>query len=141
MAQTPKNNTTNTMQKMTMTMSTLTQSSLNNLVISLRKETEQSIQMKNMETSITTAVVTAIRNNPTNMELEQSESASMDSNQTATTTKSVMDRLDSLTQIVKLLTIEKNLTFAEPGTRKGFQQSPPAKLPISNITDVTFLAE
>jgi hypothetical protein len=110
--------------------------------------------MKSMENSIATAVVAAIRNNPTNMELEQSEAASVDSNQTATTTKLMMDRLDSLTQIVQLLaekvqdiaTIQeenanKRARSLEPTSRKILQSpsresgkdtstsSPPAKLP------------
>jgi hypothetical protein len=161
--QTPQANTT---QTMTTTMSTLTQSSLNDTISSLRKETEKSIndplrneiktEVKSMETSIATAVITAIRQSNRNfMEVENSEVASMDSSQTATTTKSVMDRLDSLTQIIQLLAekvqdiasiqeenANKRARSLEPMARQILQSSPnrekekdtsthspPAKLP------------
>jgi hypothetical protein len=102
----------NSTQTMTTNMSTLTQSSLNDAIAHLRKEAETSInelreelksEVKNMETSIASAVITALRNNnPTSMDVDQSEVASIDSYQTESTTKSVMDRIDSLTQIVQL---------------------------------------
>jgi hypothetical protein len=107
-----------------------------------------------MVTSIASAVITALqKNNPTNMDVEQSESASMDSTKTATTTKSMMDRLDSLTQIVQLLaekvqditaiqeaSIHKRLRSLEPRNilmqspnrekeKDLSTQSPPAKVP------------
>jgi hypothetical protein len=164
-AQTPHVNTTNATQTMTTTMSTLTQSSLNDAIASLRKETEKSIndlrdeikaEVKGMENNIATAVIMAMRqNNLSNMEVENLEAASMDSSQTATTTKSVMDQLDSLTQIVQLLakkvqdiaTIQednanKRARSLEPTIRNILQslpnqekdkdsgtRSPPAKLP------------
>jgi hypothetical protein len=163
--QTPNNNINNSMQTMTTTMSTLTQSSLNDAIATLRKETENSMnalreelkaEVKSMENSIATAVITAMRQNPTNMDIdERSDEASANSNQTGTTTKSVMDRLDSLTQIVQLLaekvqdiaTIQeenanKRARSLEPTSRKILQHSPnretekdhsthspPAKLP------------
>jgi hypothetical protein len=106
-------NTTNSQLMMTTTMSTLTQSSLNEAINNLRQETEKSIndlrkelkmEVTNMESSIASAVIKAINaNSPNNMEVDQSESASTDSSHTTTTTKSMMDRLDSLTQIVQLL--------------------------------------
>jgi hypothetical protein len=164
-AQTPQVNMTNSTQTMTTMMSTLTQSSLNDAIASLRKETEKSIsdlrkeiktEVKGMENNIATAVITAMRqNNLPNMDVENSEAASLDSSQTATTTKSVMDRLDSLTQIVQLLaekvqdiaTIQednanKRARSLEPTIRNILQsspsreqekesgtRSPPAKLP------------
>jgi hypothetical protein len=113
LSQTPQNNNTNTTQTMTTTMSTFTQSSLNDAIANLRKETEKSInelreelklEVRTMESSIASAVITAIqKNNLTNMDVDKLESVSMDSSQTTTTAKSMMDRLDSLTQIVQLL--------------------------------------
>jgi hypothetical protein len=162
--QSPQENTTNSQQTMTTTMSTLTQSSLNEAINNLRKETENSIndlrkelksEVKNMESSIATAVITAIKENtPKNMEVEQLESESTDSSHTATTTKSMLDRLDSLTHIVQLLAekvqdiaeiqeenANKRARSLDPTSRKILQspsrtkekdtstQSPPAKLP------------
>jgi hypothetical protein len=65
--QTPNNDTNNMMQTMTTTMSTLTQSSLNDAIATLRKETENSMnalqeelksELKSMENNIAAAEIT-----------------------------------------------------------------------------------
>jgi hypothetical protein len=120
------------------------------LINELRAELK--LEVKNMETNIATAVITAIRTNPNNMDVEQMESASMDSSHTAITEKSVMDRIDSLAQIVQLLakkvqdiasiqeenlnkrarSLEARKILSSPSREKekdSSTHSPPAKLP------------
>jgi hypothetical protein len=143
--QNPKDNNTNSTQ--TTTMSTLTQSSLNNAIANLRKETENSInelraelklEVKNMETNITTAVITAIQTNTNNMDMEQMESASMASSQTATTEKSVMDKIDSLAQIVQLLAekVQDIASIQEENLNKRSRSLEPRKI-LSSPSRVT----
>jgi hypothetical protein len=108
-----KNTPMHSTQTMMTTMSTLTQSSLNDAINNLRKETKRSInslreelkmEVKSMENNIAIAVITAMKQANVNaMEEEKSETASDTSINTAATTKSMMDRIDSLTQMVQLL--------------------------------------
>jgi hypothetical protein len=154
---------THSTQTMTTTMSTLTQSSLNDAINNLRQETERSInslreelktEVKSMENNIAIAVITAMQKaNRNDMEEAKSETASDTSIDTAATTKSMMDRIDSLTQMVQLLaekvhevvenqdaTAQKRARSLETTSRqilnspnrpteKDATHSPPAKLP------------
>jgi hypothetical protein len=109
-----KNILTNSTQTMTTTMSTLTQSSLNDAINSLRQETERSInslweelksEVKSMENNIAMTVITAMQSANTNTTTDENlETASQASTcDTSATTKTMMDRIDSLTQMVQLL--------------------------------------
>jgi BMFP domain-containing protein YqiC len=94
-------------------MSTLTQNSLDEALQKMREETSRAISelreemksdVRNMEQSIAASVVAALQSkNPINMEVEpttEGGSTGAASNETTATMKSVLDRFDSLTQIV-----------------------------------------
>jgi hypothetical protein len=96
------------------TMSTLTQNSLDEALQKIRTETARSIaelrdemktDVKSMEQNIAATVIAAInsKENPINMEVESTTdggSTGAVSHDTATTMKTVMDKFESLTQIV-----------------------------------------
>jgi hypothetical protein len=112
---TPKTGTSQS--TMVTSMSTLTQTSLDEAMSKIRKETENSIEklrndlkleVQSMEDQIANAVIAAIRTAPPveNMETEilESQSAQSSYQETAMTTQSLADKVDSLVNIVKLLT-------------------------------------
>jgi hypothetical protein len=154
---------------LTTTMSTLTQDSLDATLQAFRIETEKSLnelrsemkqEVKNMEQNIATTVIAAIQNNsqPMNMEIEprsENESIETSTQDTTRTLKTMMDRFDILTQVVKTLA-EKIAEVAENQESQAFKRnrqidtpnrqilrdeqpetetrSPPAKIPRPTAT-------
>jgi hypothetical protein len=98
-------------------MSTLTQSTLDEALEKIRKETEKSMErlrtemnekIQSMENSIATAVINAIRSTPEvvhTMESEESEAQSLQSlaQETTVTMKTITEQFEALTNVVQLL--------------------------------------
>jgi hypothetical protein len=108
-------------------MSTLTQSTLDEAMEKIRNETTKSIEklrsemqkeIQNMEGNIASAVINALKSTPSvvHMEAESSEAASVQSTQDTTTTmKTMADKFETLTSIVQSLS-ERVLDLAEKQT-------------------------
>jgi hypothetical protein len=97
------------------TMSTLTQTSLEEAMAKIRSETENSInrlrqelknEVKSMEDKIASAVVAAMRSNPPmdSMETENTDAISTQSSQTAATIQTLADKYDTLHNAMIMLT-------------------------------------
>jgi hypothetical protein len=110
------------------TMSTLTQSTLDEAMEKIRTETTKSIEklrsemqkeIQNMEGNIASAVINALKSTPSTVhmtETDSSEAASVQSTQDTTTTmKTMADKFDTLTNIVQALS-ERVLDLAEKQT-------------------------
>jgi hypothetical protein len=109
---------------MATSMSTLTQSTLDQAMEKMRQEHERSIEklrqdmqtkIQSMENSIATAVISAIRQTPSvvNMETESLDGQSMQSTQdTNATIKTLTDNLTNLANVVNLLS-EKVIELSE----------------------------
>jgi hypothetical protein len=108
-------------------MSTLTQSTLDEAMEKIRNETTKSIEklrtdmqqeIQNMEGNIAAAVINALKSTPSTvmMETDSSEAASIQSTQDTTTTmKTMADKFETLTNIVQSLS-ERVLDLAEKQT-------------------------
>jgi hypothetical protein len=109
---------------MVTTMSTLTQSSLDEAINKIRKETETSIQtlreelkkdVLSMEERIAASVINALKNAPPmeQMETESDNNSAQSSAQASSTTvQTLVDKVDSLYQIVRMLS-EKVVEIGE----------------------------
>jgi outer membrane murein-binding lipoprotein Lpp len=126
---------------MATSLSTLTQTSLDEAMSKMRVETERTIQalrnelktdVKSMEEKIAKAVITAIRTSPPveNMETDQMETNSTQSSyqETAVTTQTLADKVDSLTSIVQLLA-EKVAELSERQETQTIQRNRPLATP------------
>jgi hypothetical protein len=144
-----------TQSTMATSLSTLTQTSLDEAIAKLRTETENSItklrnelkiKVQSMEDKIANAVIAAIRTVPPveNMEAEISDAHSTQSSyqETAVTTQSLADKVDLLVNIVQLLT-ERVSELSEkqelqPVKRNRPLATPPKfRLPSTSTTETT----
>jgi hypothetical protein len=124
---------------MATTMSTLTQTSLEAAITTIRAETEKSInslwqelknEVRSMEEKIANAVITAIRSHPSmdSMETENADAISTQSSQTEVTVQTLADKYDSFHSAMLLLT-ERVSELADMQTQAQYKRNRPLDTP------------